>query len=779
VATIILGAHTCFADDELELYAAEQKRLINDATRPESERARIAINLAGALDRAAQAAPSVDQRRRRWAQAVAVLDDFNGKNPKHAESDPFALQAGVYRWAEGQSWLEQALLEPADNIARQNAAKALDDAIHRLTPVAERNRLTATSLAVNARYRLAQALADHARLAGTSATGAQSDWEKALGWLSPGIDDPMLKGRAAILRAEILNGLDRFTDALAAVSLAEKAKPSPAEIELLTARVDSLIGLKKADDAWEAVEASKVDDNVKSTLAIRVRLAQRAERGPGKLRLEIERDLFGRANALRKANSPEGRVELRRLARAIAEPDPALGPEAWDTLADGQLALGSPAEAARLVLTGAKRADAIDRHEIAAQLRFRAGAIQFQAGNYRQADELLSAIVDDQQAGGIRPRAGLLRSLARARGVAASLGGFSQPRYLSALEAQIREFPHDASAHEAQWLLGLARLAAGDRQAAEALWKAIPRDQPRGLDARLALFKLIEDDIESQRLAISPADSLKLMNHTRAQLIKLRDESANLSDRAEIDLARASLELIPGLGQPSDARKACEAALSRPHRPDLERRARLLQIVTLVEEQRYLEAESLAKAHVSTFSTSEVLSLASRLDRLACATGDSDADQRRIGQLLQHVLAPVLTGLGRLAPQDQLETRLRQARASFFFGDPATARSMLSAFSPERFATDLKLLRELADLQERLGLDTESVATYKLLASRLTPGALAWFEARLGEASALARTRDRRAARRLIEATSLLHPELGGPVMKARFEKLRTSLDAG
>ena len=104
-----------FLDDELELYAAEQKRLIDDSNRPVSERARIALNLAGAFDRACgTAAPSTAASRLRWGQALAVLDDFSRKNPGHAETDPFTLQAAVYRWAQGQTWLRQAELDPAD-----------------------------------------------------------------------------------------------------------------------------------------------------------------------------------------------------------------------------------------------------------------------------------------------------------------------------------------------------------------------------------------------------------------------------------------------------------------------------------------------------------------------------------------------------------------------------------------------------------------------------------------------------------------------------------------
>jgi hypothetical protein len=766
--------------DELDVYAAEQQRLIDDSSRPIGERAKIAINLAGALDRSAQSASTADGRRRRWSQARSVLDEFNRNNPGHASSDPFILQSAVYRWAEAQSWTRQAELDPADAAARARALRALDDSIERLATLADRvaRRGPDPSIALNTRYRLARALEDRARLQDDAASGSRADRDKALEWLSPAIEDRSLKARAALLRAELLNGLGRYPEALAALKVAEKAQPPAPIVELLPIRIDALIGFKKPGEAWAALEASNLDDGANDILAIRVRLAQRRDLSPGRDRVEIEQDLFRRADALRNANTPEGRVELRRLAREVSEPDPALGSGAWDTLADGQLALGSPSEAARLAVKGAKRADAEKHPEAAAQLRYRAGAILFQAGKFREADEILTGLADDPGVGGLRPRAGLLRALTRARATATKVAGFTQEGYVRALETQIRDFPGDPSASEARWLLGLARLAAGDRPAASALWKAIPRNQPRGLDARIALFKLLEDEIKLLQIGGDPVETRKTMDGARADLIKLRDGSPNLTDHAAVELARASLELIPGLGRPSEARKACEQALSLPHGADLERQARLLQITALIQEQRYSDAEKLSRDHLPAFSTAELLALAARLDRLASVGGNSDADQRRIGQVLRTLLKPLIASLARLNPDDQLEAQFRQARAVFFNGDPAAAAASLSALPRDRFSGDLRLLRELADLEERLRLDRQAIETYRLLASRLNPGTLPWFDARHGQAAALSRSHQRVAARRLIEATSLLHPALGGPVMKARFDKLRTSLDS-
>ena len=65
--------------DELEVHLAAQRKQMEDPKRTLADRARIALELAATLDRAAQTTPSAEARRARWKQAVSLLDDFNSK----------------------------------------------------------------------------------------------------------------------------------------------------------------------------------------------------------------------------------------------------------------------------------------------------------------------------------------------------------------------------------------------------------------------------------------------------------------------------------------------------------------------------------------------------------------------------------------------------------------------------------------------------------------------------------------------------------------------------
>ena len=87
--------------------------------------------MAGTLDRAAQAARDAPKRRHRWAQAVDLLDKFLSDNLEPPRRREMRFQAGVYRWATAQSWLDTAEASPGDPKPRQEAVAALDDAIER------------------------------------------------------------------------------------------------------------------------------------------------------------------------------------------------------------------------------------------------------------------------------------------------------------------------------------------------------------------------------------------------------------------------------------------------------------------------------------------------------------------------------------------------------------------------------------------------------------------------------------------------------------------------
>ena len=64
-----------------------------------------------------------------------------------------------------------------------------------------------------------------------------------------------------------------------------------------------------------------------------------------------------------------------------------------------------------------------------------------------------------------------------------------------------------------------------------------------------------------------------------------------------------------------------------------------------------------------------------------------------------------------------------------------------------------------------------------ILAQTKVPGSLPWIEARYGLALAYFRSNKPKDAVHLIDATAILHPDLGGAELKEKFIKLRRRIE--
>src|SRR5262249_14309736 len=157
---------------------------------------------------------------------------------------------------------------------------------------------------------------------------------------------------------------------------------------------------------------------------------------------------------LRGSQATESRLALLEMARAGIEPGAGERPDAWDALADAYQAAGELPKAAAAASRAADLAAASDRPAPAHAARLPAGDVSFPAGRFAEADAALSGVAGDPAAGSIRPRAGMLRALARGRALASHQPGVSPAAYAEALERQVRDFPDDPFTHEARWLLG-------------------------------------------------------------------------------------------------------------------------------------------------------------------------------------------------------------------------------------------------------------------------------------------------------------------------------------
>src|SRR6185312_1466546 len=103
----------------------------------------------------------------------------------------------------------------------------------------------------------------------------------------------------------------------------------------------------------------------------------------------------------------------------------------------------------------------------------------------------------DRRAGPIRAKASLLRIIAKGRALGNAGSSRATELYVQAIDDHLRSFAADPTAGEARWLLGQARQALGDPEGAAAAWSAIAADDPRWLDARLAIAAQQREEVEA------------------------------------------------------------------------------------------------------------------------------------------------------------------------------------------------------------------------------------------------------------------------------------------
>jgi hypothetical protein len=761
------------ADDELEKHLEDLRLQVEDTKNDITRRELLTLEMAATLDRAAQSATTPEARRARWTEAIQLLGRFGGQNPSHPRTREFTFQAAVYLWARARSWQQEAEFDPTDLKAREEAIKDHDGALVRLRAIQERLPTGINELLVqNVQFRLAQALADRAEFDPEGSETRRKREDEALKALERPVNEPSLRGFAHLLRAELLGRLGCFDQAMGALESAAKAKPAPPESDLLAARIAVLGGQKRFEEAIRAIDAAPLDAVAKDVLAVRVRLTERASRASGPERSAAESALFQRVGPLRASGTPEARMALIELARRVIEPDANQRPEAWEAVAEGALALGDLLRASKLEAKAGARAEAMGRPEEAATLRLRSGAYLYQAERYDEADALLTQVADDPKAGAARAGAGMLRAMARGRSLAMGRPGASRKAYNDALEAQIRDFPSDPSTQEARWLLGRLRLAASDRDAAQSLWSAIAAGSPRWIDARLAISRLDLDDLDVLRIGNDRKRVETRYEEARTFLTTSRELAKGAVERAELELALARLELTPIVGHPDQARLRCDQIQHSASQPEQRDRARRLQIVALAELNRFVETEQAARDESNRSRPADLLEIARLLDHVA-SDSESDLRIRRFGLILRVLLNHALDRPDELPEDQAAELRLRLSRSLLFRGDDVAARKTLTTWNGRPPENDDRFLKDLADTYFRLEAYAMVIDVERLRLKRLTTGSPAWFEARYQLALAEYRAGKAKDALHLIDATSILHPDLGGGQLREKFLRLR------
>jgi hypothetical protein len=246
-------------------------------------------------------------------------------------------------------------------------------------------------------------------------------------------------------------------------------------------------------------------------------------------------------------------------------------------------------------------------------------------------------------------------------------------------------------------------------------------------------------------------------------------------------LAEARLNLIPGAGRARLVRSILDRANGLGMTAHQHYRARLLRMIALVQTgPPYLDAEREAQTHASwaVLTSRDAFLDAVRLLDECASYSTVDLHQRRLGLVLRLMVQPLLeiSDEERWTAAERSELKMRLTRAYLFQGDERNARLSLRGWAGLSRSAPDELLRDLADTYNRM--ETYELATdvQRLRLKNLPPGSPAWFQARYGLSLALFHSGHLKEAAQLIDATAILHPDLGGGMVQSKFIKLRQRL---
>lgn len=355
--------------------------------------------------------------------------------------------------------------------------------------------------------------------------------------------------------------------------------------------------------------------------------------------------------------------------------------------------------------------------------------------------------------------------------------------YLEALRAHRREYLDSPTAHEAAWLLAVEEEGAGHWNQALELFLGIPRSHARGRQAVGGVARCYTALLELQspssddwfEVAAAAEAALTPMLRSATTEVWSPEQAAAALVLARIWLERAPSDASRALQLLERVERTAAAAIAGtsplPAWNQLRGRAMQFKIVALAQSGHPNEARAVLES-VAVDSPVELLGLLEGLNRVE-RVGDASAAQaladlqlstaRKLESRRNELDASAQTRLDLLRAGAELaaghvDQGLRRAKA--IFGRSAGDRQVLQG-----------LTEALAGCGDPACLTLE-VRVWKRVESLEKPGTRSWLEARYEVCRLHGELGEFESARKLLEVTRLLYPELGGEQMRARFESL-------
>jgi len=345
--------------------------------------------------------------------------------------------------------------------------------------------------------------------------------------------------------------------------------------------------------------------------------------------------------------------------------------------------------------------------------------------------------------------------------------------YGKLLDDHLAHWPkHRTGAQARIWLARLRRQQGNPAAAVAALSGVSPAD-PAAAEAVAILVDCLESQLAADTTTIIDAErNLKPLVDSQA----VGEGTAVARQVATIGLAR--LETAFAWDRFAAAADALERELkSTDLSAALRDQARAWLVVAQVGAGR-IEAAGSAAEQLAGIDPQAAVAAVGRLH--AVAQRAAEADRKLTAAIVLRFADVTRAAVAQLPADDRRRLASAEADALAVLGRTAEARKLFEATAAE-FPRDGALQQAYAEFlatQPDAAAHTAAAAKWREIERSVGENSPLWYRARLGAAEAYARLGDQARALQLIELAAALHPELGGPEMKARSDALKKALGA-
>jgi hypothetical protein len=798
---------------ERQLFALAEsycRRRLEQAYTVDRRRAELTVELSRtALEAALFTKPP--EREARFSAALKVLSDEQQRKPNSAWKPLLLVQGGVVELVWGERLREEAQTLNSGDAALEKAREHLRAAAALFKQVDE---LAAAGAQDAARRQGAGAAGEQPSITEWASLRRQIDYQRArtqrnFGESYPGGSPDRLS--ALEQAVELLEALSRaeLTDAITWQARLDEAtcrrllgdlnkselvlnlldgQSPPTEIadRARAQRIRNRIVARKLEDAQQYFKPQDTEPDGAADPEVRLAetewLVASARAADEAKNAQAAADFRERAAAMARLIAERHTPYFARRAETLLATSIGASPSAVHD--DGALAKaaesfyrqGNIDKALELYDQIFTQATAAKQADVAFNAAFTAAALEQQRSRFATAadrfEKLAVALPDHARAGeaSLLAAFNLGQSLAGVTDVAAATAGIE--RYAVLLKAHIARRPTDRTTPQARLWLAKVHLQRREPREVVSLLRGVSASdllaeqivavlQQAG-DAELAAGKTAAD-----RAAIAEVYAAALDG------VRATSDAAAPSPVARLALrAAARLRLIYGEAGFATAAESLSQLLKATDLPADERRALLAWLALAEAGAGRLESAKQHAAAIDGSLTAEALPVVAKLDALAARAAVDQRDALatlvlRFVELLQpHQAELPAAWIAQVAPAE--------ARALSHLGRIAEARKVwdaLAAQRPRDAVVQEGYAAFLLTQSDRESL-TRAVERWRLLERATREASPEWYRARLGTAQAYAKLGDSARAREIVELTAALHPDLGGPELRRRFEAL-------